>query len=411
MEASSYSVSNSQEKVVSFYRYMTREKLDDLETERTRLVKSKSPMAGDEMNETILATLIKRGPLYLQYRKTIYIKLNPIDDTYHFLNSKRFLPVTYREIEDIKALVKDVEKYKNKTTDLIDEGFIGQPQFSKKDDPSKKLKKEDILQFKKDFKKYKADNGIEENQKVFYVDEIYPFLKEELEKRGWKQNLDLNSKFFDLKYTAAFKNVDLSNLFPGQFVNHIVGSGAFVRKVGLTRNLRGSIWDCGKDADLFYPRSYEAQENGSLFNFIQDFKGVEAFNKLAHLLKQDNRIEEYKTKHYTTFLDLAVYTTALEMRVRALQSITAENSMMEISSSLLDILDTAYIREAPNSFLLNKNAVRQSKLGEYGFVPKEDFIKEFLDNNKNKPDDAMLKRLYRDVKPYNLGRKSARSIS
>lgn len=282
--------------------------------------------------------------------------------------------------------------------DLIDEGFIGQQQYSKKDDPTKKIKKEDLLQFKKDFKKFKADCGIADGQKVFFADESYRFLVDELLKRGWAQNPDVSSRFFDLKYTAAFKNVDVANLYPGQLTNHAIGSGAFVRKIGLTRNLRGSIWECGRDADLFYPRSYEIQESGGLFNFIQDFKAVEASNRLAQLLKEENRIVEYDASSFVLFLEVAILTTVVEMRGRALESMAAETSMMEISANLLDVLDIALDREATNCFLLNKNAIRQSKLGEYGFVPKEDFIKEFLKNNETKPDDEMVKKLYRDVR-------------
>lgn len=233
---------------------------------------------------------------------------------------------------------------------------------------------------------------------MFYIDaDTYPFLKEELLKRGWKENSDVTSKFYDLKYSAALKNIDMTALFPGQLVNHTIGSGAFVRKVGLTRFLRGSLWECGKDADLFYPRSYEVQENAGLYNFVQDFKGIQAFNRLKELLKPENKIEEYSPSMFTTFLEVAIWTTAVEMRVRTLTSTNADISMMEINSSLVDLLDTAYGREAKNSYLLSKNAVRQSKLGDFGFQPKEDFIQEFIDANKKKPDEAMLKRLYRDV--------------
>ena len=73
-------------KIVSFYRYMPREKLDDLDTERTRLSKSKDPLIGDELHDSVLAVLLKKGPLFLQYRKTINLKLNPINDTFHILN-------------------------------------------------------------------------------------------------------------------------------------------------------------------------------------------------------------------------------------------------------------------------------------------------------------------------------------
>lgn len=313
--------------------------------------------------------------------------------------------VTYKEIEDIKELrLSQPDKYSNKVEDLIEDSFIGQKQYSKKDDPTKKIKKEDHLQFKKDFKQFKTDTGLEESSKLFYVDaEAYPFLKEELIKRGWKENSDVASKFFDFKYSAAFRNIDVGNLFPGQLVNHTIGSGAFCRKIGLTKYIRGSIWDCGIDADLFYPRSYAMLHNAGVFNFVQDFRGLEAFNKVSKMLQPANRITQYSPDKFAACLELAIWTTCLMARVKSLDSLTADLPDLEINSSLLDILDSCYDREAKNSFLLSKNAVRQSKLSDLGFLPKEDFIKEFLEKNKSTPTDEKIAKLYKDVRYSQVG--------
>ena len=307
--------------------------------------------------------------------------------------------MTYKEIEDIKHMKEtEPDKYSNKVEDLIEDAFLGQKQYTKKDDPTKKIKKEDHIKFKKDLKQYKSESGHDESAKLFYVDaDTYPFLKEELIKRGWKENTDVGSRFFDFKYSAAAKNIDIASLYPGQLVNHIIGSSAFCRKIGLTKYIRGSIWDCGVDADLFYPRSYAMLHNAGFFNFVQDFRGVEAFNKLTHMLKPENRLKEYSPDKFALFLELAVWTTCLCNRVNSLRSMTHDLADFEINSSLLDIIDSQYNREAKNCFLLSKNAVRQSKLGELGFVPKEDFIRDFLDMNVSTPTMYMVNKLYEDV--------------
>lgn len=308
--------------------------------------------------------------------------------------------VTYKELEDIRKLHEsEKEKFSNRIENLIEETCTGQKQYTKLDDPTKKIKKEDHLKFKKDLKQFKIDQGLDETKKVFYIDpDNYPFLKEEMVKRGWVENPDVNSSFFDMKYTAAFKNVDVTCLYPGQLINHAIGSGAFCRKIGLTRYLRGSIWEKGVDADLFYPRSYAMLDNAGLFNFVQDFKGVEAYNRLVQMLKPENRINEYSEENFTTFIELATMTTCVIQRVNALTSLNLDLHAYEINAGLLDILDAQQGKVAANSFLLNKNAVRKSKLGEYGFVPKEDFIREFLDNNKKTPTTDLLQRLYKEVK-------------
>lgn len=89
MEVENTAERSNAQTVQAFYRYMPREKLDDLETERVRLKKTLQSDQG-ALDEAVLQVLFKKGPLFLQYRKTIPIKIDQIDESFHFLNCMLF---------------------------------------------------------------------------------------------------------------------------------------------------------------------------------------------------------------------------------------------------------------------------------------------------------------------------------
>lgn len=47
--------------------------------------------------------------------------------------------------------------------------------------------------------------------------------------------------------------------------------------------------------------------------------------------------------------------------------------------------------------MINKQCVRNSLFTNFGFAPKEDFIIEFLDNNKARVTQAMMNELYEEA--------------
>lgn len=311
--------------------------------------------------------------------------------------------VSSKEIEDIRCLlesgVADV-KFKNKMGDLVEDLTPhGQPR-KKKDDPTKKLKKEEIMKFRQDFKEFKEKNGMTDKDRVFFIEETYPFLKEEFKKRGWKENSDITSIYFDFKYAAAFKNIDLFQLFPDQIINHIIGASSFTKKVGLCKYLRGAVWECDQNPDSFYPRSYELKDNAGLFNFVQDFKGVESYNRLKALTKPENRVKEYTPDQFGLILEVAIRSTFLSQRVCALSSFVKETEKMEVSGALYDVLDFESKRISKSSFLLNKSCVRNSLLPNLGIVPKEDFIEDFLSSSRSKVTQPSIDSLYLEVLFY-----------
>lgn len=364
-----------------------------------RLKKLKVDVQKRELfEEQLFKTLEKKGKLFVQYSKRINVNFATIDETFRQFHRRPCSPVTSWQIAQVRRLLEEQrDKYRNNLEDMVEDlAPHGQPR-NKKDDPSKKLKKEEILKFRKDFRQFKADHGVLENESVFYIENHYPFLKQEFSKRGWKENSDISSIYFDFKYVPAFKSIDLFNLFPGQLVNHCIGASSFTRKVGLCRNIRGCVWQCDKDPDEFFSRCYELKESSGLFNFVQDFNGVQAYSRLNQLLQKENRLSNYEVGDFPKLLETAVLATIVRKRAVAMGSFAKEVESMEIEVGLLEVMEFEQGRRTDSSFLLNKSAVRNSLLSLMGLQPKEDFIKEFLGRIRHVVTTEMLVTLYREV--------------
>lgn len=324
------------------------------------------------------------------------MKLSNIDNS--FASGYNF---TTSDLNTIAELRKDNSKFKHTLEDLIEDIANHTVGLKKKgEDPTKKLKKEEILKFTKDLMAYKDTIGAKESQKVFIIEDKYPCLKEEFLKRGWTENPDVDSYLFDFKYCSSFKNVDLTNLYPGQAVNHTVGCSSFTKKVGLARYLRQCVNDEAIDEDLFFPRCYELTEVIGLFDFVQDYKGIEAYCKLDELLQPEKRIKDYKPNQFAKVVEVAVYATCLQKRAAALTSFPKSTDQIWINTALLEILSVANNVKLTTAFMLNKQSVRESVLGSIGLEPKEDFIKDFLTRSSHLITAAMIEQLYHEVHFY-----------
>lgn len=224
--------------------------------------------------------------------------------------------MTSHEVDRLKELVKNPQKWSNSLADLVEDTKPHNQPRNKKNDPTKKVSKEAQLQFKRDLKEYKKSQGWLETDKVFYIEEYYLYLREEFLQRGWRENKDVKSPFFDFKYTSKFRDIDLFLLQPSQIVNHVIGSSSFTKKIGLCQFLRSSIWEANLDVDQFFPKCYEISESAGFFNFVQDYRAIESFNTITKCL--NNRITNYQPDEFKTFLTLLVYTSILMKRSKAL---------------------------------------------------------------------------------------------
>ena len=61
--------------------------------------------------------------------------------------------------------------------------------------------------------------------------------------RGWFENPEPDSRYFDLKWALKARDIDHRRLREGQIVNHFVGAAkALTTKVGLCRSLKSLHW-------------------------------------------------------------------------------------------------------------------------------------------------------------------------
>jgi len=87
--------------------------------------------------------------------------------------------------------------------------------------------------------------------------------------RGWLENPDHNSAFFDLKWAVRSVDIDHAALLAGQIVNHFVMGVRLTTKVGLLYCLRETSWFVDADCHSFFPRSYDLSQAGDRDAFLQ----------------------------------------------------------------------------------------------------------------------------------------------
>lgn len=169
-----------------------------------------------------------------------------------------------KEIKQEQPTVKS--KYVSKQEmDQITEGFLARNQATKK------ISNLNIT----DFSSWKRRHELDESTKVFIIMGGYPDIKRALKKRGWVENKQKSSSFFDLKWTLRAKDVEMP-LEDYQIVNHFDKNTLLTTKVGLCHNLRNLIWFNNVDIDTFYPRSFDLIDAGEIADFTEDFKSVKA---------------------------------------------------------------------------------------------------------------------------------------
>ena len=135
-----------------------------------------------------------------------------------------------------------------------------------------------------DESRWRKMNGLDDDVKVFIITGFYPAMKRALLDRGWFENSDRDSKYFDLKWTINSKHIDHHEIQPYQVVNHFARASTIVTKIGIMKNLRNLRWFANVNIDRFFPRCYDLNDLGDKDDFCSDFKCVEAESILKTLL-------------------------------------------------------------------------------------------------------------------------------
>jgi hypothetical protein len=94
-----------------------------------------------------------------------------------------------------------------------------------------------------DWNVYRKRHNLTENDKIFICSKAYQPLIQELERRGWHRNKDRKSSIFHLKFVILESESSmLDDLKPFQMVNHFLGNGKIVTKMGLQNSLKNLVW-------------------------------------------------------------------------------------------------------------------------------------------------------------------------
>jgi tubulin monoglycylase TTLL3/8 len=141
---------------------------------------------------------------------------------------------------------------------------------SQKNSPSYTL----YLKWKKDFLQ-------NEDSKVFICDWNYPDISKALTSRGWVQNKDDNSVFFDLKYSRKARIPE--NLKDWQTLNHFPRNFELSAKWNLSFNITKKLSPSFLPHNHYFPRCFQ-MEGKSLQMFQVHFKVLFAVSMLKKFM-------------------------------------------------------------------------------------------------------------------------------
>lgn len=122
------------------------------------------------------------------------------------------------------------------------------------------------------FGEWKAARGVEEGRKVFFVQSNYGPLIDCLLAKGWRRNDQIDSPFFDLKFTIKMGDLDYNGLAAWQTANQVLGVQAVTAKAELRQTLLRWTVAGRVDTALFFPRTYDLNCLEDHANFLRDFR-------------------------------------------------------------------------------------------------------------------------------------------
>ncbi|CAJ1429735.1 unnamed protein product [Effrenium voratum] len=135
-----------------------------------------------------------------------------------------------------------------------------------------------------------------QSSSVFICAGGYPDFTKAMLARGWFQNEDKDSRFFDVKWAPA-SAINHENLLPSQVVNHFHGNREITTKVGLTLNLRNCLPMCGADPESFYPRAFDLYDPLERADFALNFKLTKAQAVLREFVRNIDSGAEMTFSH------------------------------------------------------------------------------------------------------------------
>ena len=140
-------------------------------------------------------------------------------------------------------------------------------------------------------------------KKIFIVSVPYLPFKQHLLERGWIENPDFFSPYFDLKYCVRLKDIDYKSLHPRQMISHFLGQNSITNKFELSRSLINLAKIPDVDMDTFFPRCYDLNCFYDHSNFLVDYKITFCVAYLKKSLLELNKMQskEYKNDEVFSF--------------------------------------------------------------------------------------------------------------
>ncbi|CAM9539794.1 unnamed protein product [Ectocarpus sp. 12 AP-2014] len=135
----------------------------------------------------------------------------------------------------------------------------------------------------RDFNDWKRKHKVAPETKVFVMTGWYPCVKKALIERGWTQNHDRDSPFFDLKWTLHSQDIRTTDIEPWQLCNHFFKNVAITTKAGLLGNLRNLKWFADCDCSEILPRGYDLSIDTDVLAFLDDYCATAAESLLKHV--------------------------------------------------------------------------------------------------------------------------------
>lgn len=134
----------------------------------------------------------------------------------------------------------------------------------------------------RDMETWKKSMGVS-GSKVFIVKGNYKDFRNALIERGWVENTDKSSLFYDLKWTTKVKDIKFETVKAAQLVNHFNNNACLTSKYGLCKSLRSIMVAESLDIDRFFPKAYDMSDLQDFENFLEVYKWIhcESILKLA----------------------------------------------------------------------------------------------------------------------------------
>ena len=131
------------------------------------------------------------------------------------------------------------------------------------------------------YENWKFANKIPTNHKVFIINGNYPDIRKALENRGWVENHDQDSFYFDLKWTRNARVP--SSLFDWQLYNHFPRNYELSVKWQLYENIKRTNKVTKENCLNFMPISFRLDTKG-FEDFCETFKAIFAVSMLKNFL-------------------------------------------------------------------------------------------------------------------------------